>query len=263
MKTNSIDPKLRVTLAAALALLGGTAFSQEPAGPVEPRAGDASTKESSPPPDDSWVDAHVALLTANAPRLTAVRLDRSGAPCLRVDLYHGPTYDAAARRVQELLGEFSVETNDGAALGEWTFALDAPAAPREVPLFTFFDADEDVALVYRAIDDPTTLAASCSSYTYLVHDKSGANHATYYYYFASDIASAVAGPNKQTSSDPDLYLYYKSGSVYKLLDSSTYSSRLDDVGGFNTGCNGQQWRVKVYMYAAGKFSLAAHSSSSS
>lgn len=219
-------------------------------------------KPTAPLPLDEQEDARVRALTASLPAVTAFRLDAAGTPRFRVDGYFGAAFQATPARLEGLLRSFTLQSDDtGPVPG--LIVDPQPTQPTGAVLLTFFDPQGDVVLTFRRVDGSAPKATCSMAPVYVLHDANGPTGATYTYTFSSDIVSAVAGPNKGKSSDPDLALAYKTGSGYTTVDSSDYSSRIDDVRWWSSSCTVQEWRVRVTMYAGGVFSMVVHLSSSS
>lgn len=209
-------------------------------------------------------------LLSGRPSVTAIRFDELGDPLVRFDVYFGGAIPAGQRGLLELLDGFefgepaatelkNTEPKDfaGPRLQARTMILPVQELPAGDPELLYFDPDNDVAISFRSIPNGRQ-ALSCTQAVRLAVSFSyptGAN--VYFTYttggsnFTGDMVSAAVGPNKNSPSDPDLYLYRWTGSAWVLHASSGAASTIDTVAGLTSNCTSRYWYVRVHMFAGG------------
>ena len=244
----------RFRSAALLAtLLSSSALAQDSA---------AKTDQMQPDSDqfmaaDLHADIRSSELLSRGADFTAVRLNQEGEAITRMDLHFGGELPTSERELMDLLNPFQFGEAEGRDKDEdssWrTLIVPNPQPASGEADLIHFDPDEDLVIEIRRLVLDTSISCYSSwAVNYNGHRSTGSN---LYWYSNSDAINATTGPNRSTSTDPDLYLYYRSGSSWRLLNHSAYGGWIDSVGGHNSSCNTVQWRVRVYMYRGGNFGV--------
>ncbi|MEW6744087.1 MAG: hypothetical protein AB1486_15145 [Planctomycetota bacterium] len=211
--------------------------------------------------DQREIDQRLEELLDLPPDVVALMLDQEGRLVARLDVMVGGAGLQDPEELTDILSGIKIKDrrtspNDS---GDCRLMI-VPGAPmvNTPPSGAFFDPDKDLAVAVRVEEPDHSFIGSCYGYVSLYLTQYGREGKSYYWYwFKSDGISAVVGPNRGKTTDPDLYLYYyKNGDV--LLDSSTRGDTIDDVAGYNSGCVAQSWKVRVKMYSGGYYSLAVH-----
>jgi hypothetical protein len=217
------------------------------------------------------LDQQLQQLLRRVPQATALRVDAEGAPEQRMDVYSRPGELVTERAVRDLLSSFSLHSSETpevspegvashtletpAELDARTIVLDGQRPPLEEPVALYFDADAGVAVAFRTIASAVP-EITCSGATSLYLHRTMSTGASASVYFYADMITASVAADRGYNSDPDLYLYYKNGSAWTSIASSTYASYMDTVAAYNTACAQKYWRVRVYAYTGGYYSLA-------
>ncbi len=238
-------------LLLALAPQDAPSFAPKPASPAVDLTSDQA---------DELADLrHHELTSRVAADFSAVRMDAAGFPTARIDMHFGGAAPATERELMELLAEYQF-SNEELQNKRETLTLRTILVPNAAPVrsaadLSVYDPSHDLSLEFRKLENPTALSCSTSWLTRFDGYRSTGSYL--YWYSTVDALNATTGPLRGSSTDPDINLYYRSGSSWRYLMGSASAGWLDSVGGHNASCYSPYWRVRVHLYTGGNFSVRA------